>query len=670
MKPKRPEFFTILTLFLLLLHSAQGQRGFIQYNYAKNEFRLQNVAPPVTSPKSSKPAVWGNYFWEFGDGHYSFDSVAVHNFPRPDLYEVKVFLTPHYSFSKPVSFSKKFSVNQPQGAPPVYSLGNRWVSMESTGGDYLVPGHEMQFVIHYQAPPGQRIEDGYVLLFFNNKKENGTFKIKFDPMLFREERLYYGEEALGDDFFSLPQEGLPAAGLAAAKELFNEHEDLRIFKVGALKPGQEQRLFCTIATDQRLEDHQDKDRELTMTALWLPRGSLFDEDKNRFVHKMEVLEVHDPNRIKVLKNTAYYLPNRRTRLNYKVDFQNKAKGVVEDVVVYVPLSKELNIKTIQIQEEYLDPIVPECPEGEASEAAACYQVETRESTDQDSLVFTFQNIALEGTKATGFFQNKKSTKGRLAFSVENRQKRVTNTKMRAFIFFKGSQEIIKTQITTTRWRQRSFNLSLGQNVGQQAANYANTANNFGQQFNIGLSVQDAPLGRGLLFGLQANATAFHFTRQDVTEIAPQALLPNGGIWSRSEIIDLRLLEAKAFAGFQLNRFLRMYGGLGYSVPLKAELTLEAFAANTPESEPIFYDRSSTDLGVLAAKDPLSIFEQEIDAKQSTGVHAFIGVEMGLPNDLALGLSHERRHFPQSYNQACSHIRSWRVYLKGKLFAFR
>ena len=129
-----------------------------------------------------------------------------------------------------------------------------------------------------------------------------------------------------------------------------------------------------------------------------------------FAHKMEVLEVHDPNRIKVLKGTAYYLPNKRTRLNYKVDFQNKAKGIVEDVTVYVPIGKELNINTIQIREDYLDPIVPACPEGEAPKAAACYQVETREAADRDSLVFTFQNIALEGTKSKGFFRIKKAPK--------------------------------------------------------------------------------------------------------------------------------------------------------------------------------------------------------------------------------------------------------------------
>ena len=239
----------LLSLSLFLWGLVHSQGGYIQYYYAKNQFRIVNPEPPVTSPKSSKPAVWGNYFWEFGDGHYSFDSVAIHHFPKPDSYEVNLYLTPHYSYSEPLHYSKRFSVNDPQGPPPTYSLGGRWVSMESTGGDYLVPGHEMQFVVHYQAPPDKSIEEGYVLLFLNNKEENGTFSIKFDPMLFVEERLYYGEEALEDDFFSLPQQGFPAAGLAKAKELFNQHEDLRIFKVGKLKAGQEQRLFCTIATD-------------------------------------------------------------------------------------------------------------------------------------------------------------------------------------------------------------------------------------------------------------------------------------------------------------------------------------------------------------------------------------------------------------------------------------
>lgn len=311
MASQKPLFFSLLSLLLLLcMYTAQAQRGFIQYAYAKNEFRILNVDPPVSSPKSSKPAVWGNYFWEFGDGHYSFDSVAVHNFPRPDLYEVKVFLTPHYSFSKPVSYSRKFSVNAPQGPPPVYSLGGRRVSMESTGGDYLVPGHEMQFVVHYQAPPDRAVEEGYVLLFYNNRRETNRFKIKFDPLRFLEERLYYREEAMGDDFFSLPRSGLPPAGLAAANELFNQHNDVRIFKVQSLKAGQERRLFCTIASDQRLENHQDKDRELSVTAFWLPLGGSFDEKKDRYVHKMEVLEVHDPNRIKVRKRTAYYLPGQ------------------------------------------------------------------------------------------------------------------------------------------------------------------------------------------------------------------------------------------------------------------------------------------------------------------------------------------------------------------------
>ncbi len=104
---------------------------------------------------------------------------------------------------------------------------------------------------------------------------------------------------------------------------------------------------------------------------------------------MEILEVHDPNRIKVQKRKAYFLPKKPTRLEYKVDFQNKAKGTVEDVVIRVPVAEELNLNTIEIMEDKIDPIVPACPEIETPQAETCYELETKTSSSQDSLIFTF-----------------------------------------------------------------------------------------------------------------------------------------------------------------------------------------------------------------------------------------------------------------------------------------
>jgi len=655
---------------LTLAEAAHNQAAYIQYNSQKGQFSIQNLQPPTTAPKSSKPAAWGSYFWEFGDGHYSFDSIPEHRFSRPGLYEVRVCLTPHYSYSKPLIFTKKISVRSTGATGPSYSLANKWVSMESSGSQYLVPGHEMQFAIHYQAPPGKDTREGYVLLFYNNKKENKDFTIKFDPFVFKEERFYYGEQALGDDFFSLPQEGLPAEGLAAAKALFNQHKNLRIFKTGKLQAGQEQRLFCTIATEQRLEDHQDKNRELSIAAIWLPAYSAFDSRKNQFVHKMEILEVHDPNRIKVHKGSAYYLPRRHTRLNYKVDFQNKAMGVVEDVVIRIPIPKELDTRTLEIHENLLDPVVTLCADTIARDEAPCYELDTKMLPEGDSMIFAFQNIALEGTKSRGFFQNKKSTKGSLSFSIQNNKKRVAQTQISAYIFFKGSQETIKTQITTTKWRQRSINLSLGQNFHQRETHHTNTASNFSQKYNICITALDAPLGKGLLFGLQAGATAFHFTRTEVTEAKPSLLLPGGGIWYRSETINPHYLEGRALAGYQLNRFIRFHAGAGLSAPLKAELSLEAYAAPAIDADPVIYSYSSTDGGILAGTPPARVFEQEIDARRTLGLNALLGVQLGLPNDLSLGLNYEVRRVHHFNNRGCSLIRSWQVYLRGKLFAFR
>ncbi len=279
MNPMISKLLSTISLIFLLYAMTYGQPTYIQYTSARQQFRVINVDPPLTPPKSSKPAVWGNYFWEFGDGHYSFDSVATHPYSKTGLYTVSLYLTPHYSYSDPLQYSRKLSVPASSLKPPEYSLGNQWVHLESNGGDYLVPGHDMQFVIHYQAPPSGAFDEGYVLLFLNNQRENKRFKINFDPISISNERFYYEEEALGNDFFSLPQQDISPKGLSLATELFNQHSDVRIIKVKNLREGEEKRFFCTISSDQRLENHQDKDRKLTISALWLPLNGTFEEDK-------------------------------------------------------------------------------------------------------------------------------------------------------------------------------------------------------------------------------------------------------------------------------------------------------------------------------------------------------------------------------------------------------
>ncbi|MCB0375948.1 MAG: PKD domain-containing protein, partial [Sinomicrobium sp.] len=347
------KFLLILSTSILYLVPTFGQYGYIQYNSPQHQFRIKNPVQPEPAPKATKPAVWGNYFWEFGDGHYSFDSLATHHYAADGIYNVQLFLTPYYSFSAPRSYERSFSVEASDGRPPVYSMNNQLVNVFSTAGAYLVPGHDMQFVLHYKAPAAQAVEAGYVLLFYNNKAEKNHFKINFNPLGYVGERLYYQEEALGDDFFGLPTEALPAEGLALAKELFNQHDEVRIFKVTKLHPGEERRLFCTMTSDLRLENHQDKNRDISISTLWLPEGVRFDKKQQLHVQTMEILKVHDPNSIRVQKKNAYFRPQHRTLLNYKVSFQNNAPGVVEDVVVRIPIPGELNISTVKIREDQL-----------------------------------------------------------------------------------------------------------------------------------------------------------------------------------------------------------------------------------------------------------------------------------------------------------------------------
>jgi len=664
----RTKFFPVFALLLsalptVFLASQPSFPDWLDYSPSPGQFRLRQAPPLNPWPESKEKPSWGIYLWEFGDGHFSFEEEPVHQYVKKGSYEVRLHLTPFYATNDPVSLKARIEAPGKASRTPIYNLAGKKALLESNSSNYIVPEQAFQLVTHYEAPTGfSGKQGGYLFVFYNKKQE---ISLLYNAFELAGERTHYQEKAISDKE-ALPTiiNHLKGERQTAALDLANQYKGKLAYRIENMGPGEQRRLFLSLAASRHLKSQQDKNRELTVAMLWVPDAGNFSKEAYTHEHKMQILAVYDPNRIRVNPRIAYFRKGYPKTLYYRVEFQNKEEGRVRDVTLVAPVDKSLQLNTARIIA--MDPELDNCYGNYAGKDTSCIRLETAEGLFQDTVRIFLRNVGLEGKKSKGFFQNKQSTKGFVEFKIKTAEEKTGANRVRAHIHF-DEVEPVETRNAKTKWRRRAAYLRPAFPFGPAIPGFDNDASGLGGRIHLAMGIQDAPVTTGLAYGAELGYSGFRFFRQAATPLENDPQLPPGALLVTEERSRLSYLEPRAWGGYQLNGWLRGYAGAGLSIPASGRVDVQSSIRNPNNDFIILQEDGGSRFGLFQSKEPLSIFESESELRNSVGFTWQFGFEAGLLDVFTLGINQELRFFPTFYHNECARIFSWQAYMRIQLF---
>ncbi|NQX39742.1 hypothetical protein SAMN05421820_106140 [Pedobacter steynii] len=401
-----------------IIHSKQESNGI---KFSSTLRPLRQIA--------GAPEPFYTYFWEFGDGSFSFEKEPLHFFPGNDLYQVRLFATNSYDDGKrPPTRPKPL---KPGTSRPVLA-SNQGPSLFKSGGSIEMktncmpkPGDDMMLVLGYRNKPENGIANlsGTIAFLYNDKEFNK------DNFELAEVRSYYNEKKSAIDkhgsFAALKQQAEnpyttslkgPAApattspvfdpeGTALIKEKMSAFRKAEGWKFQNLKSGQENFLFLHLKTTPEMI--KDTNAVVKLTGMFIPDDALAATEF--FTMELQIVASHDPNKM-MLKNSRmnYRFTGKNRKLTYKVKFQNTGKGPAKKVDVGVAIPPNLDIASIEVMDS--KPKIVNCDSAYVNQSC----MDTIRTAD--SVHFVFKNIYLPGLQQKGV-NDADSTMGYVEYKI-------------------------------------------------------------------------------------------------------------------------------------------------------------------------------------------------------------------------------------------------------------
>lgn len=647
-------------IFLVLLfsvHALFGQEQ-PQIHHANGQFSLKNEPSLTPHAKASQKLYW-NYFWEFGDGHFSTEKAPRHVYKTNRTYPVRLHLTPYYAVGKYKIIAGQ--ATNPKLGNAVYDDFNGYIAMQSSANHEknnadLVPGNAYEFVVQIKAP-ADMTQNGYLFLFYNKFGEVGT--IPFEKVI--DQRPYIGGKNVLD-----PKTLLNGSVPQSLKMYANSYRDVLGFEVFRLKRDEQRNFFFTIKSHQALDKFQDKDIKLKLRACWLPTGLTSTGKVESMEYNLEILAIHDPNRLVADRTTQYFRKNNQPTINYTLQFQNEEKGIVNKVKAVVNLEPGLDANTVNIIKTDMDNYPP-C---NGDTTRPCYRLE--KMPDDNKFTIHFHEIGLEGKDSKRLLESKKSTKAKVYFSVDGSPKREAVSKATAAIHFDKVPEVV-TPKEKINWRIKSLYLRGGLNFNEKANTYSAGSGQEGasdRPWSLGISYQNAPLGEGFSRGIDASFSRFQFHKQALVNLSTDPNnVPTEFLFVR-ERMDLKVFDLRYNIGYQPTGFLKVFAAAGIALPAWGKVYLDGWFDPVFASgiEATLTDEEVLDFAYWRQDDPVDFMGEEINTPSNLpGLSTQIGFEVGLLNDLSIGGAYEVRRLNKSYNNECLTITNLTLYAKLRLF---
>jgi PKD repeat protein len=490
------------TLLLCMIGSVKAQTGDtaiaeINSQIENNQVKFGASLRPLRQIAGA-PASFYTYFWEFGDGSYSFEKEPVHIYKDTGNYDVRLYATNNYDDGKkPNTRPRRVRVNNRsnlalQRSPSFFSGEG---SLEIRANQMPKPGEDMVLLIGYRNNSNNAAPlSGSVMLLYNEKQFSQSC---FD---LAEARTYHQEKAVPFESMiaSIPNTDMIREPETKNKTLFtvssmysydidrrqmlqqvkqemNAFRKHSIWKINNVQKGEEQFMFVTINTLPEMIS--DTNAVVTISGLFIPDDPSMEMEK--FNLEMQVVASHDPNRM-MLKNKRlnYRFTGKNRENGYKVQFQNTGKGPAKKVAITITIPGLLNTGSLEVVG-----MKPECVWCKtATGNQSCIDT----IVTKDSIQFVFRNIYLPGTQQDGV-ADPDSTKGYIKYRIRFSKKmhKVPFQSRAAIVFDKN--EPIYTNRSTGRFKKGispGIIVGLGSSLGSVKANMAK------QQYTLGVTISE------------------------------------------------------------------------------------------------------------------------------------------------------------------------------------
>ncbi|RAJ10979.1 PKD domain-containing protein [Chitinophaga skermanii] len=420
----------------------------------ENKVQIQAKLRPLRQIAGA-PAAFYTYFWEFGDGKFSFDMTPLHTYRDTGEYNLRLYATNNYDDGKaPTSKPRRVKVKK---KTYVASNGHQSNFFKTQGSIEMKinrmprPGEEMVTIIGYrnQAPNGSGDMNGALVLFYNEKQ------FKTNSFDLADTRTYHGERNFSADSMfamlandndyqlagtytrsgphALPNVD-PTRKAAFAQIIAEKQQTFKaqhIWRVENLAAGEEQFMFLSMNTLPEMI--KDTNAVVTFSGMFVPEDPA--KPIEQFDLEMQIVASHDPNKMQLKHRWMNYrFVSKSKELTYKVQFQNTGKGPAKTVSVGVRVPGMLSSNTVELVD-----YSPKCVLCDSAyDRQSCLDTIIR----KDSIFFVFKNIYLPGMQQDGV-SDSDSTKGFIKYRVRfNKELKKLPFYSQAAIVFDKNEPVI------------------------------------------------------------------------------------------------------------------------------------------------------------------------------------------------------------------------------------
>lgn len=408
------------------------------------------------------PAAYYSYFWELGDGRFSFEKSPQLSYRDTGIYQVRLFATNNYDDGKaPTARPRPVRVRRKGTGVWASHFFHGDGSIEMKLNRNPKPGENFVALIGYRNQ-----QAGSIVLFYNERQ----FARK--GFALADERTYHGETPSSMDALIA---GLPWAGgndvafggpraeleepMAASTEslsilhtLQNQFSQNTVVRFPALNQGQEKFVFVEMTTLPEMI--KDTNTTVSLIAMLVPDQPGASPEVCEL--DVPIVSSHDPNRMQLIhRRINYRFMGDKKELRYRVSFQNTGKGPTHEVSIGVRIPPELNGQSIQLRA--LSPYCPWCDS--IYKGHSCLDTFRR----GDSIYFVLHDIYLPGLQQ-GIVSDPDSTKGVLEFSIRFKRKpKKIPFRTDAAIAFDGNAPLVTNPATARFIKGISPGIMVGYN---------------------------------------------------------------------------------------------------------------------------------------------------------------------------------------------------------------
>ncbi len=436
----------------LLIVPADTIPAIINYAEETGVIKFSSILRPLRQIAGA-PAPFYSYFWEFGDGHFSFEKEPQHVYADTLKHDVRLFATNSYDDGKrpptrpkplkPGSSRPVLASNRSEAESSFFKSGG---SVEIKTNCMPKPGDDMMLILGYRNKPENGIANlnGRLSILYNDKEFNN------DNFELIESRSYHDEKKTSLDahgtvaafkttdpvFYAALNAPLDpgsnhlffdSEGTALIKEKMAAYRKSESWRFENLQSGAENFVFLHFKTTPEMI--KDTNAVVKLTGMFIPDSPLAQAEF--FTVELQIVASHDPNKM-MLKNSRmnFRFTGKNRKLTYKVRFQNTGTGPAKKIDVGVAIAGILDKGSIEILDS--KPKLILCKDAYANQS--CLDT----VSIADSVHFVFKNIYLPGIQQKGV-KDADSTMGFIEYKIgfKERPKKLPFKSGAAIVFDKN-----------------------------------------------------------------------------------------------------------------------------------------------------------------------------------------------------------------------------------------